>query len=147
MFNGGQIGLGIGQQARVLLKAKACRLFLQLKLGDALAQRIEFALQCESPFIACPQLAGQVIVLAAFGAQIGFAFELDAKRALQAGLRRRVGQARQLFSSALFLAGNRRRLLRGDVNRARQFLAARGQAAQRKLRLLRLALQRALLLA
>ena len=93
LLNSGQIGLRIGQQLGILLKAQARGLFFELELGDALAQRVKLALELQAALVAGAQLAGQVVVLAALGAQIGLALQLDVQRALQARLRRRIGQA------------------------------------------------------
>ena len=64
-----EVGLRVGQQLRVLLEAQARGLLLELELGDALAQRVELALELQAALVAGAQLGGQVVVLAARGAQ------------------------------------------------------------------------------
>jgi len=130
-----------------LLEAQPCGLRFQLEFGDALAQRIEFAFQRGAALVAAAQPVGQVVVLAALGQQLGFARHLGIQRVLKPALRRGIGQPRQLVAGTAFFGGNRRRLGCGNGDGARQFLAPRGQGAQRKPRFLQLALQRALLLA
>jgi hypothetical protein len=67
--HGFQVGLGVGQQLGVLLQPQAGGLLLELHVGDALAQRVQFALQLQAAFVAGAQLGGQVVVFAALGAQ------------------------------------------------------------------------------
>ena len=69
----GHVGLGIDQQLLVLLKPQPRSLFFELKFGDALAQWVKFTLQAQTALVTGAQLGRQVIVLAAFGAQVGLA--------------------------------------------------------------------------
>jgi hypothetical protein len=97
------VGMRIIEQLLVLLRADAGRLLLELQIGDLLAQRIELALELHAPLIAGAQACRQVVVLAAFGAQGCFAFELERQCILQARLRRRVGEAREFLFRALLV--------------------------------------------
>src|SRR6185369_9287563 len=123
------------------------RLFLELEIRDALAQRVELALELEPPFVAGSQLGSEIVVLAAFGTQRLLSLELQGQRALQASLRRGVGQARKFFPGSLFLDRNVLRLLGRSFDGALQLGLARFDRTLRELRFLRLPLQAALLLA
>ena len=131
----------------VLFKTKPCGLLFQLELGDALTQRIKLAFQAQAPLVAGAQLVGQVVVLAALGTQISFTFQLHTQGRLQARLGCGIRQARQLFFGALLFLRDCLGLLGRDGDGSGQLFAARCQTTQGKLRLLRLALQCALLLA
>ena len=136
-----KVGLGICQQLGVLLKAQTRGLLFELHFRDALAQRVKLPFQLQATFVTGSQFGAQVVILAAFGTQVCFTLEFDSQRALQAGLCRRIAQTRKLVFGALLFVGQRGCLLRGHLNGAGQFFATRGQAAQRKLRLLHLPLQ------
>ena len=89
----GQVSLRVQQQLGILLKTQARRLFLELELGDALAQGVKLAFQLQAALVAGAQLGGQIVILTALGAQVGFPLELDVQRVLQPALRRGIGQA------------------------------------------------------
>ena len=145
MFDGFQIGLRIGQLLLILLKAQAGSLLLELEFGDALAQRVELALELHASLVAGAQLGGQVVIFAAAGAQCLLALQLQCQGVLQAGLRGGIGQAGQLVLRALFFVVDGARLLLGRLNRAGQLGIACLQAALGKRGFLGLAFQAALL--
>ena len=145
--DGGQIGIGFGQQIAVLLETQARGLFLELKFGNALAQRVQRFFKALPTLITGAQLVGQVFVFAAALGHIFFALHFQVQRILQATLGRGIGQARQLVLCTLLLFGQRLGLLTGRFNGARQLASAGMQSALREGRFLGLALQRAQLLA
>ena len=104
-----QVGAGVGQHLRVLLKAKAGGLLFQLEFGDAAAQWLQLALQRQAAFVAGAQLGGQVVVLAAAGAQRLLALQLQSECGLQTALGGSVGQAGQLVVGLFVLRPGSRR--------------------------------------
>ena len=130
-----------------MLQAQARCLFLELELGDAGAQRVERAFELHAALVAGAQLGGEVVVFTALGGQGFLALHLRLQRLLQAALRRSVGQAGQLVASTLLFVSQCGGLLGGGFDGARQLAPACLQTALRERGLLRLALQRALLLA
>ena len=122
------------------------RLHFQLQLGDLLAQGLQAALGLQPALVAAAQSGSQVVVLAAHGAQLLFALELQRQGRLQAGLGGRIVERAQFHLELGARLGTVVHLLRGRLDHALQLAPPSGERADLELRLLRLALQRALLL-
>ena len=123
------------------------KLRIELDIGDALAHRIEFALDLEPALVAGTQPGGEVVVGAALRTELALALQLQRQRVLQTGLRGGIGQPGKLVPGALLLQRDAGGLLLGGFDRARQLCLSRRQAALRVAGFLRLPLQLALLLA
>ena len=132
---------------KVLRAAKRCGLLFELQLGDLLAQRLQAAFGRQALLVEAAQLGTQVVVLAALCTQRGFALELERQRGLQTGLGHGVIQRGQLGLQLLGGLAIGRHLLGRRGNGALQFGAPRAEGARLELRLLRLAFERAALLA
>ena len=141
------VHLGGLELVEVLRTAQLRGLEFQLQRGDAVAQRLQAALEAHALLVGRAHLGAEIVVLAARRTQVLLAFELERQRRLQARLRRGIVEAGEFFLqlTAGLLVG--RHLGRGRLHAALQLALACGQAARLELRLLGLAFQAALLLA
>ena len=140
-----QVRFGLRQEAVELLVAQSRGLFFELEVGDALAQGLQLVLEFQAALVAGAQGGGQAVIAGALGCQRLLALQLQGQGILQAGGCGRVVQLQQLGLRRVQLLLQGGALLLGGLHGARQLSQARLHAALGKLRLLGLALQRAVL--
>ena len=129
-----------------MLDAQTRGLLFELQVGDALAHRIEIALDLQALLVAGTQFGCQIVVLATLGGQGRFTFGFHRQCRLQAGLGRHIAQPLELFLNLDLLRLQGGGLLRSGLDDALQLGFAGDVGAALEIGFLRLALQAAQLI-
>ena len=141
------IGAGGVELLGVLGAAELRRLRLELQRADLVAQRLQRLLVAEPGLVGAAQALREVVVEAALLAEAPLVLEPRRQGGLQLGLRRLVGELGVLVGERGVGGQVVLQLLARGLDRALELLPPRRERAQLELRFLRLALERALLVA